>query len=195
MSPIFLNGRTIRLEPLTTVHIPRLAAIGLESALWRWQPQPLETEQDMRDYVLRALKNQAAGIEIPFVIFDLKTCQVVGSTRFMDISPQNRRLEIGATWLAAVVQKTFVNTEIKLLMLSYAFESLETHKVVFKTERMNTQSCAALRRIGAVEEGVLRGHFLTVEGRPRDMVYFSVLEQEWPLVKEHLLQRYARLIE
>lgn len=195
MDPVSLDGLRVRLEPLTKAHVPQLSAIGLAPSLWQWQPKAIETVLDMRKYVLRALQNQTNGTELPFVIVDLKSGDVMGSTRFMDISPQNRRLEIGATWLGLEFQKSFANTEIKLLMLTHAFESLKSIKVVFKTERLNERSRTALKRIGAVEEGILRSHLLREDGRSRDMVYFSILDSEWSTVKQQLLKRYSRLIE
>ena len=117
------------------------------------------------------------------MIVDLVTDKVIGSTRYMDIAPAHFRLEIGATWLTPTHQRSRANTEAKLLLLSHAFESLDIKRVVFKTELLNEKSRMALARIGAVEEGTFRQHLFTVSGRPRDMVYFSILGSEWPGVK------------
>ncbi len=145
----------------------------------------------MRRYVLTALDDQQRGNSLPFVIIDLTTDQVIGSTRYMDIALQHFRLEIGATWLTPVHQRSRANAEAKLLLLTHAFESLGIKRVVFKTEVLNEQSRRALARIGAVEEGTFRQHLYTTTGRARDMVYFAILGNEWPSVKAGLVARLA----
>ena len=143
----------------------------------------------MRHYVQTALGNQQRGSDLPFVIMDQATNHVIGSTRFMDIALQHLRLEIGATWLTPAHQRSRANTEAKLLLLAHAFESLGIKRLVFKTELLNAQSRRALVRIGAVEEGTFRQHLYTASGRPRDMVYFSILAVEWPSVKAGLVEK------
>ena len=167
-------------------HAPALAHAGLHAELWRLQPAPITTEDDMRNYVQTALSDQQCGSGLPFVIVDSATNQVIGSTRYMDIALAHFRLEIGATWLTPTHQRSRANTEAKLLLLSYAFESLGIKRVVFKTEVLNEQSRRALARIGAVEEGTFRQHLCDALGRARDMVYFSILAQEWPDIKAKL---------
>ena len=191
LQPITLVGQSIRLEPLRIDHAPALAHAGLHAELWRLQPAPITTEDDMRNYVQMALSDQQRGIGLPFVIVDSATNQVIGSTRYMDIALQHFRLEIGATWLTPTHQRSRANTEAKLLLLSYAFESLGIKRVVFKTEVLNEQSRKALARIGAVEEGTFRQHLCDALGRARDMVYFSILAQEWPDVKATLTASLA----
>ena len=189
LQPITLTGQNIRLEPLHINHVAALAYVGLHAELWRLQPAPITTEDDMRHYVEAALNDQQCGGGLPFVIVDTQTDEIIGSTRFMDIALQHFRLEIGATWLTPAHQRSRANTEAKLLLLGHAFESLGIKRVVFKTEVLNEQSRMALARIGAVEEGTFRQHPYTASGRARDMVYFSILEPEWPAVKAGLLAR------
>lgn len=189
---IHLSGHTVRLEPLTVEHAPALARVGLDLELWRLQPAPIATTEDMLTYVNQALDEEQRGLALPFAIIDQASGAVIGSTRYMDIAMAHRRLEIGATWLAQAYQRTGANTEAKLLLLTHAFEELSAIRVVFKTEVLNQTSRRALFRLGAVEEGVFRKHLLAASGRPRDMVYFSILDTEWPKVKAGLSDRLHR---
>lgn len=191
LQPIILTGQHIRLEPLRIDHTPALSLAGLYSELWHLQPAPMATEDDMHRYVQTALDEQQRHSGLPFVIVDSATNQVIGSTRYMDITLQHFRLEIGATWLTPAHQRSRANTEAKLLLLEFAFESLGIKRVVFKTEVLNEPSRRALSRIDAVEEGTFRQHFYTESGRARDMVYFSILAAEWPGVKAGLIARLA----
>ncbi len=181
----------IRLEPLTLDHVPGLARAGLFPELWRLQPAAINDEHDMRAYVVQALDEQQRGLSLPFAIVRQSDDEVIGSTRYMDIALPHRRLEIGATWFSPACQRSGANTEAKLLLLTYAFESLNLIRVVFKTEVLNQQSRQALARLGAVEEGVFRQHLMAASGRRRDMVYFSILDSEWPAVRAALANRLA----
>ena len=192
LQSITLAGHSIRLEPLRIDHTPALLLAGLYPELWRLQPAPMATEDDMRRYVQTALDDQQRANSLPFVMIDLATDQVIGSTRYMDIALQHFRLEIGATWLTPAYQRSRANTEAKLLLLTHAFENRGIKRVVFKTEALNDQSRRALARIGAVEEGTFRQHLYTTSGRARDMVYFSILENEWPGVKAALIHRLSQ---
>jgi len=192
--PISLDGSLVSLEPLTHSRVPELAAIGLHQELWRLQPRAIVSTADMRDYVEQALADHARGVSLPFVIVRRADQAVLGSTRFMDIALEHRRLEIGATWLTPAAQRTGANVEAKFLLLSHAFETMAVQKVVFKTEVLNTQSRTAILTLGAVEEGTFRRHLIAENGRMRDMVYFSILDAEWPDVRRRLrsrLDRYA----
>jgi RimJ/RimL family protein N-acetyltransferase len=186
VEPVTLSGKSVRLVPLTIDHVSALASVGLEPELWRLQPAPIATVDDMRGYVVKALEDQRRSVALPFAIVDQPTGQVIGSTRYLDIAPEHRRLEIGATWITSAHQRTAANTEAKLLLLTHAFETLGAIRVVFKTETLNERSRRALARIGAVEEGTFRKHLIASSGRPRDMVYFSILDTEWPAVKGRL---------
>jgi RimJ/RimL family protein N-acetyltransferase len=186
VEPITLCGRYVRLEPMTSDHAGPLARAGLFPELWRLQPSLLATADDMRAYVQTALDDQAKGMSLPFVIVEEPSGEVIGSTRYMEIAPRHRRLEIGATWITPSRQRSGANTEAKLLLLTHAFEALSAIRVVFKTEALNLQSRRALARIGAVEEGMFRQHLVADSGRRRDMVYFAILDSEWPSVKARL---------
>ena len=140
----------------------------------------------MERYVRTALAEEAAGTALPFVTVEKKGSIVIGSTRFGNIDTPNRKAEIGWTWITPAFQRTFVNTEAKLLMLTHAFEVWNCIRVELKTDANNAKSRAAIARIGGVEEGTLRNHMITETGRYRDSVYFSVIDSEWPSVKENL---------
>jgi RimJ/RimL family protein N-acetyltransferase len=192
--PISLHGSLVALEPLTRASLAALADIGLDPELWRWQPRAIESVADMQEYIEQALAEQAREMSLPFVIVRQADRTVIGSTRFMDIALAHRRLEIGATWLARGAQRTGANVEAKLLLLRHAFETVGVQKVVFKTEALNTQSRTAILALGASEEGTFRRHLIAESGRRRDMVYFSVLDSEWPGVRSHLQARLARYL-
>ena len=177
--PVTRSGVLVRLEPLQASHAGSLAAVGLRPDLWRWQLRTISSEDDMRSYVEDALDEQRRGLSLPFVIIDQHRDEVIGSTAFMNIAPEHRRMEIGASWLTPTSQRTGANVEAKLLMLTFAFDTVGVHKIVFKTETSNTQSQTAIVALGAVEEGTFRQHLISESGRSRDMVYFSILESEF----------------
>jgi len=182
--PVTLRGSSVVLEPLTADHAEPLAEIGLEPELWRWIPTQVTTRDDMRAYVAQALEEQRRGVSLPFVI--IAQGQVAGSTRYGNIDLVNRRLEIGWTWIAPAYQRTAVNTEAKLLLLTHAFERLGVNRVELKTDALNQKSRTAITRLGAVEEGTFRKHIVTGSGRVRDTVYYSIIDTEWPTVKRRL---------
>jgi len=192
LTPVTLEGRHVRLEPLAQTHHAALCAVGLDPDLWGLIPYRVTTPEEMAAYIQTALNLQAAGSALPFATVHAPTGQVVGSTRYMNIDPANRRVEIGATWIAQPWRRTAVNTEAKYLMLRHAFETLGCIRVELKTDALNQRSRNAIRRIGATEEGTLRQHMVTWSGRRRDSVYFSVLDSEWPRVKRDLEQKLAR---
>lgn len=189
---VTLEGRHVRLEPLAQTHHTALCAVGLDSELWELIPYRVTTPDEMTAYIQTALDAQAAGSALPFATIDATTGQVIGSTRYMNIDGANRRLEIGATWIAAPWRRTAVNTEAKYLMLRHAFETLGCIRVELKTDSLNQRSRNAIRRIGATEEGTLRQHIVTWSGRLRDSIYFSILDSEWPRVKQDLEKKLAR---
>lgn len=192
--PVSLHGSIVSLEPLTRARLAELASVGLDPELWRLQPRAIESVADMEQYIEQALAEEARGASLPFVIVRRADQAVIGSTRFMDIAPAHRRLEIGATWLARTAQRSGANVEAKLLLLRHAFETVGVQKVVFKTEALNTQSRTAILALGASEEGTFRRHLIAENGRMRDMVYFSILDSEWPAVRSHLQTRLARRV-
>ena len=191
LQPVTLAGAHVRLEPLAQAHHAALSAIGLDPELWELIPYRVTTPQEMAAYIQSALDHQAAGSALPFVTVHRPSGQVVGSTRYMNVDVPNRRLEIGATWIAQPWRRTAVNTEAKYLMLRHAFETLGCIRVELKTDALNQRSRDAIRRIGATEEGTLRQHMITWSGRLRDSVYFSILDSEWPYVKQDLERKLA----
>jgi RimJ/RimL family protein N-acetyltransferase len=192
LQPITLEGRHVRLEPLSPAHHAALCEVGLDPELWELIPYRVATREDMAAYIQTALDAQAAASAMPFATVHAPSGQVIGSTRYMNIDQANRRVEIGATWIAGPWRRTAVNTEAKYLMLRHAFEILGCIRVELKTDALNLRSRNAIRRIGATEEGTLRQHIITWSGRLRDSVYFSVLDSEWPRVKQHLEQKLTR---
>ncbi|WP_088156334.1 GNAT family N-acetyltransferase [Achromobacter xylosoxidans] len=192
LPPVTLAGQVVRLEPLAAGHAAALTQVGLHPELWRLQPEPVQTQDDMQRYVDRALAGQRDGNCLPFVIVRQDDGQIIGATRYMDIALAHKRLEIGGTWLTPASQRSGANTEAKFLLLQHAFETIGIMRVVFKTELSNMQSRQAILRIGGVEEGVFRKHLIAQSGRARDMVYFAILDEDWPAVKARLLTRMRR---
>jgi RimJ/RimL family protein N-acetyltransferase len=186
LSPCFLEGSLVRLEPLSLRHLDGLCAVGLDPEIWRLTIAQVDSRGAMERYVVQALAEQRAGTALPFATVLQTSGEVIGSTRFHSPAPAHRRVEIGWTWLGRAWQRTGANTEAKYLMLRHAFEHWGCMRVEFKTSTLNERSRAALRRIGAVEEGVLRRHMINEDGTVRDSVYFSILLEEWPSVKLRL---------
>lgn len=193
LAPVTLEGAHVRLEPLSLDHVEALAEIALEPSLWAHTPRaPLRTRADVAAYVEEALAAQASGNALPFATVHRASGRVAGCTRYGNASLPNRRVEIGWTWVGVPWQRTAVNTEAKRLMLAHAFEALGLHRVELKTDVLNARSRAAMLRIGAREEGVLRGHTRRADGSFRDTVYYSILAGEWPEVRAALDARLAR---
>lgn len=184
--PVVLTGRLVRLEPLTLDHVEALAEVGLDAEIWRWTRDRPTTAAELRAYVERALQAALAGSEVPFAQIELATGRAIGSTRFLSIVREERRLEIGYTWLGRASWGRGHNADAKRSLLGHAFDDLGAHRVEFKTDALNGRSRAALARIGATEEGTLRRHLHTHGNRVRDSVYFSVIWEEWPQVRDRL---------
>ena len=184
--PITLTGTRVQLQPLSESHLDPLSEVGLDPDLWKWIPIQVIDRDQMLRYIQSALAEQQKGVSIPFATIDRASNKVVGSTRFMSIDVPNKRLEIGATWIAKPWQRTSINTEAKYLMMRHAFETLGCNRVEWKTDALNTQSRNAILRLGAKQEGIFRHHVVTWTGRLRDSVYFSVIAPEWPEVKKGL---------
>jgi len=188
--PITLTGQHVRLEPMTTAHVPDLAAVGLDPNIWRYMVYgEMNSEPDMRAWVEDILGRQAKGTDLPFAVIDLKSGRAIGATRYMNIDHPNRSLEIGGTWYAVAYQRTAVNTECKYLLLTHAFETYGCIRVQFKTDLRNERSQKAIERLGAVKEGVLRNHVILPDGYFRHSVYYSILPEEWPKVKANLEEK------
>ena len=184
--PVVLEGRIVRLEPLSLDHAAALAEAGSDPSVFRWFAGRPAPSAGFRAWIEMALDEQARGVSLPFATIDTRTGRVVGSTRFMNIVPAHLRVEIGSTWLTPTAQRTGANREAKFLMLRHAFETWRVRRVEFKTHALNIQSRTALALLGAVEEGTLRKHVVMDDGSPRDSVYFSVVDDEWPALKARL---------
>ena len=186
ITPVILQGRHVRLEPLTLEHVAALAEVGLDDDLWKWIPTPVRTLDEMNAYVQTALQEQAAGSALPFALIEKSSGHAIGSTRYANIERVHYRLEIGWTWVARPWQRTAINTEAKYLLLRHAFETLKCMRVELKTDSLNERSRAAILRTGAREEGTFRNHMITTSGRIRHTVYFSIIDSEWPGVRARL---------
>jgi RimJ/RimL family protein N-acetyltransferase len=185
--PHILEGRFVRLEPLAETHVPGLADIGLDDGIWEYMLYGrMRGEDDIRRWVIDILERAAAGTDVPFAVVDLASGQIAGSTRYLDIRPEHRGLEIGGTWYGVAFQRTAVNSECKYLLLKYAFEDLGCIRVQLKTDSRNTRSQRAIERLGAVKEGTLRNHMILPDGAIRHSIYYSILDTEWPKTKEFL---------
>jgi len=186
VTPVTLEGRHVRLEPLAKAHLAGLAEVGLDEELWRWIPTAVRTREEMAAYIETALQEQERGVSLPFAILEKATGRAIGSSRYGNIDRTHHRVEIGWTWVAREWQRTAMNTEAKYLLLKHAFESLGCVRVELKTDSLNEKSRAAILRIGAKEEGIFRNHMITASGRIRHSAYYSIIDSEWPAVKARL---------
>ena len=186
IAPLTLEGNFVRLEPMKFEHLDSLCEVGLIPELWELTANIIENREDLQRYVQTALNDQAKGVALPFVTVDKAAGKIVGSTRFGNIETANRKAEIGWTWIHPDWQRSFVNTEAKLLMLTHAFETWKCIRVELKTDALNEKSRNAIARIGGKEEGTLRRHMITESGRFRDSVFFSIIDEEWETVKLNL---------
>ncbi|MCB1853873.1 MAG: GNAT family N-acetyltransferase [Halieaceae bacterium] len=184
VQPVVLQGELVRLEPMSQDHAQGLYNRGRTATDWQYLPRACFVDlADARQWVAEALE---APDQLPFVIIERGKNKVVGSTRYLNIRPAHRSLEIGWTWLGQEWQRTGVNTEVKLLLLTHALERLGCLRVEFKTDARNLRSQRALERIGATREGVMRKHMIVQGDYPRDSVYFSVIDSDWPQVRQRL---------
>ena len=193
VKPVLLTGRHVRLEPMTEEHVPGLAQIGVGQTFWDFMLYGnINTVDDMRNWVREILSRAEKGTDLPFVAIHLASGRVAGATRYLNIMPKDRGLEIGGTWYGSEFQRTPVNTECKYLLLQHAFETLGCIRVQLKTDLRNERSQKAIERIGAVKEGVLRNHMILPDGRYRHSVFYSILDIEWPSVKKNLEEMMKR---
>lgn len=192
---VTLQGRHVRLEPLGERHIAGLAEIGKGQDFWKYMLYgEMKAETDFRRFVTDLLAREEKGTDLPFAVIHLASGRIAGSTRYLNIDPPNRGLEVGGTWYGLDFQRTAVNTECKYLLLTHAFETLKAIRVQIKTDSLNVRSQQAIERIGAVKEGVLRNHMILSDGRIRDSVFYSILDNEWAGVKkklEEMLGKYG----
>ncbi len=185
--PVTLAGRHVRLEPLSSAHLADLAPLADDPEIWRFMSfADLRSPAALQGWVQKAQAEQARGEGIAFAVVDAASGQAVGSTSLYDISAPHRRLELGRTWLGKPYRRTALNTEAKRLLLEHCFETLGCHRVQIKTDSRNLRSQAAIERIGAAREGVLRSHMVMPDGFVRDTVMYSIIAAEWPSVRTRL---------
>jgi RimJ/RimL family protein N-acetyltransferase len=192
IDPVILRGRRVRLEPLELEHVPRLAEVALDPTLWQWTLARPTDEAGLRAWAAAAIANREAGTEFPFVTLDAASGRPIGSSRYLNVVLEHRRVEIGWTWVAKDWQRTGANREAKLLMLGHAFDTLGCRRVEFKTDSLNEPSRTALLGIGARFEGIFRNHMVMPDGRLRHSAYYSVIDEEWPAVRTGLERSLAR---
>jgi RimJ/RimL family protein N-acetyltransferase len=186
IEPVVLEGTVARLEPLGREHVDGLWEAGQDESIWTWMPWRMKERADMEAVVMGQVEMTRDGSGQGFAVLHRATGRVCGATAYLNVAAWARRLEIGATWLGPVWQRTGVNTDAKATLLTHAFEVLGANRVEFKTDAANQRSRSALLRIGAVEEGTLRHHMVRPDGSRRDSVYFSVIAEEWPSVRDRL---------
>ena len=191
-APVTLEGHGVRLEPLSFAHADALADAARDGALWDLWFTSVPEPAQMTAYIIAALQGQANGTMLPWAVRELSTDTIVGTTRYHDIVASIGRVEIGYTWYAQRWQRTHVNTACKLLLMTHAFDALDCGVVALRTDLANTRSQAAIARLGAHRDGVIRHFQARRDGTPRDTVMFSVLRTEWPTVKERLQRALAQ---
>ena len=188
ISPVALTGRIVRLVPLDRLHLADLTEAGQDASIWTFMRYGvIDSQEKMLGLIEYLLAQQARGTDLPFTVIDQSSGRAIGMTRYMDIQPGNRAVEIGGTWYGVAYQRTGVNTECKLLLLQHAFGVLGCVRVQIKTDLRNDRSQKAIERIGAVREGVLRDHMILPDGTIRSSVYYSVLAREWPAVRQRII--------
>jgi RimJ/RimL family protein N-acetyltransferase len=187
---VTFTGRVVRLEPLSERHIPDLAQVGLEPEIWRYMRYgKMESIEQLTAWVRELLGLQTQGTDLPFAVIYLASGHAIGCTRYLNIDPPNRSLEIGGTWYGLDYQGSLVNTECKYLLIRHAFEQLDCVRVWFKSDARNLHSQHALEKLGVVKEGLLPNHMILPDGTIRDSVVYSLLPNEWPQVKDKLEAR------
>lgn len=186
-----LEGNRIILRPLQYTDADALVAAAGDGELWNLTVTVVPSPTTVDSYLKRALDGRDAGTVLPFVIVLKDTGKVIGSTRFWKVDRLNRKLEIGSSWIGASWQKTFVNTEAKYLLLRHAFETLDCVRVQFTTDENNQKSRNAILRLGAQQEGIVRHERIMPDGRKRNSVRFSIIDDEWPQVRQHLEKKLA----
>lgn len=189
MAPVRIEGRHVVLEPMTAGDGAALLAAADDPELFRYLPDPLQSLADHEAWVERALSEQSQGRALPYTIRLRDSGEVVGTTRFGSIEMAHRRAEIGWTWIARRVQRSAVNTECKLRLLSLGFDQMNLNRIELKTDSLNERSRTAILRIGATQEGIFRNHMVMPDGRLRHTVWFSIVRDEWPAVRAGLETR------
>jgi RimJ/RimL family protein N-acetyltransferase len=191
-TPVTLIGKIVQLVPLSVSHIPALTQAGQDESIWKYMLYAnLTTPESMTSWVQDILQRQHEETDLPFTVIHLKTGQVAGATRYLEMRPLHRSLEVGGTWFSPEFQGTLVNPECKYLMLNYAFEKLDCIRVQFKADVRNERSIRAIEKMGAIREGILRNHYVLQDGTFRDSIFYSILNREWPAVKKLLKERLS----
>jgi RimJ/RimL family protein N-acetyltransferase len=192
VDPITLTGSHARIEPLGREHEEALQRAVADGELWRLWYTTVPAPEKVGQYIAIALDMRERLDAMPFVIREKSSGEIVGCTRYFNVDATNRRLEIGHTWYSKRVQRGPINTECKLMLLTHAFEKLQCIAVEFRTHWFNHASRAAIERLGAKQDGVLRNHQVLADGSKRDTVVFSIIDGEWPAVKRHLCYQLER---
>ena len=191
LGPVTLEGRWIRLEPLSHARADELLEAAADPVIWAWMPERVETADGMRRWIDDALRAQRSGAEFAFAVVDLASGRAVGSTRYLDVSTAHRGVEVGWTWYRREAWGGPVNPEAKLLLLRHAFEDWGAIRLCLKTDSLNARSRAAILKLGATYEGDLRNHRIRPDGSYRHSSYYSILDSEWPAVEAGLTERLA----
>jgi RimJ/RimL family protein N-acetyltransferase len=182
-----LTGKHVSVIPLQPSHHDALCAAVGDGALWKLWYTFVPAPANMEEWIMKALREYKDGVSVPFVIKRISDDKIIGSTRYLNIEKDIRRLEIGSTWYSQGAQRSAANTECKFLLLQHAFEDLHCKAVEFRTHSLNEQSRNAIVRLGARQDGILRNHRITSNGTIRDTVVYSIIDSEWPSIKTHLL--------
>lgn len=191
VEPVELRGRHVSLEPLSAEHNEALKAAAADGELWNLRVTSVPRPEQMEANTAYRLGLRAQGTMMPFAVRRQSDAAIVGATTYMNIATEHRRVEIGSTWYAKSAQRTVINTEAKLLLLTHAFEQLDCIAVEFRTHRMNRQSRTAIERLGAKLDGVLRSHMIVRDGELRDTCVYSITAPEWPTIKAELLSKVS----
>lgn len=191
---LILENEIVRLRLLITDDLHDFNHISNESSIWEYFTSDLHSEENIKNWIAEALDQYEAKSRYPFTIIDKRSNRKVGSTSFGNISIRDQRIEIGWTWLGKDFQGSGINKHCKFLLLQYAFESLNFERVEFKTDVLNLQARKSLEKIGAVEEGILRSHTLMTNNRRRDTIYYSILKNEWLMIKKNIFTDLVRII-
>lgn len=192
MEAIRLNGTHVELIPLDPSHADALFTASQHEEIWTHMTVRINSKEDTEQYIQKAMEQKQNGMEYPFVIIEKATTQIIGTTRYLDISPQHKRLEIGGTWLARTHWRSKANTECKYMLLTHAFENMDIQRVQIKTDQENLRSQQAIERIGATKEGIFRNHMVRLDGSSRNSVIYSIISEDWPNVRQHLEQLLNR---
>ncbi|MET4561161.1 RimJ/RimL family protein N-acetyltransferase [Lysinibacillus parviboronicapiens] len=188
-----LENDIVLLRPITKEDVSEMLAAGSYPEIWPYLSTNIEQESDVHNFVNKALFAKSQQKEFPYAIVDKISGEIIGSTRFMDIDDNHKRLEIGHTWITPAFWRTAINTNCKYLLLQYCFEVLGLQRVQIKTDQENIRSQKAIERIGAIKEGVMRNHMIRKDGTPRHTVMYSIILEQWPVVKrqlENLIKKY-----